>query len=367
MDPNATITDVDPGEAGNRPRTLVILSPGFPKDESDSTCLPAQQLFVRALNHSFPALQVVILAFEYPFSKQPYRWQGNLVIPFDGWNKGRINKVQVWAKAWKTLNSLRRDRDVMGMLSFWCTACSLVGTWYGRWGKLPHFTWILGQDARKNPYIRYIRPRAEELVAMSDSLAAEFQANYGILPRHIVTNGIDTSLYPLPPTDAPGRDIDVLGVGSLIPLKQYDLFLAVIRQLADERPDIRSVICGRGPEERRLREIIRNEGLENNVELTGERPHDEVLRLMQRSRIFLHTSSYEGFSTVCLEALYAGAQVLSLVGPLSTPVRHWHIAGRWQDLAALASERLGDPAPDHSPVLLYSMQDSARGMMRLFE
>ncbi|MDP4148563.1 MAG: glycosyltransferase family 4 protein [Bacteroidota bacterium] len=367
MDPNARITDVGPGSTGKRPRTLVILSPGFPKDESDSTCLPAQQLFVSALNRCFPTLQVVILAFEYPFSKEPYRWHGNLVIPFDGWNKGRLNKVLVWTKAWNTLNGLRHDRDVLGLLSFWCTACSLVGTWYGRRKDLPHFTWILGQDARRNRYIRFIRPRPEHLVAMSDSLATEFRANYGILPRHIVTNGIDAAQYPRPARDASARDIDVLGVGSLIPLKQYDLFLAVIRQMADRRPDIRSVICGKGPEEDRLRELIRKERLEDKVELAGERPHDEVLRLMQRSRVFLHTSSYEGFSTVCLEALYAGAHVLSLVKPTPLPVKHWQVADRWQDMAGLALGILQDPAPDHSPVLLYTMDDSARGMMRLFE
>ena len=30
-------------------KTLVILTPGFPKDEADSTCLPMQQQLIRAL------------------------------------------------------------------------------------------------------------------------------------------------------------------------------------------------------------------------------------------------------------------------------------------------------------------------------
>ena len=36
-------------------KTLIILSPGFAKDEADTTCLPAQQVFIKALNKNFPS------------------------------------------------------------------------------------------------------------------------------------------------------------------------------------------------------------------------------------------------------------------------------------------------------------------------
>jgi glycosyltransferase involved in cell wall biosynthesis len=357
----------EPKITGNLSNTLVILTPGFPKDESDSTCLPAQQLFVRALNRCYPGLRIVILAFEYPFSTQPYSWHQNGVIPFDGWNKGRIKKCRVWISAWRTLNRLKREGKLLGMLSFWCTGCALVGSWYGRQKGLKHLTWILGQDARgNNRYIPFIRPRPDELVAMSDSLVKEFERNYGVRPQYIVTNGVDTSSYPQP-DGLTGRDIDVLGVGSLIPLKQYDLFLSIVRMLSAATPRIRAVICGKGPEEANLRATIRRWQLEANVELIGEQSHEEVLRLMQRSKVFLHTSSYEGFSTVCLEALYAGAHVVSLCHPMASWVNHWHIADKWEEMPELVQAVLEGPATDHQPVLVYSMEDSARKMMRLFE
>ena len=50
------------------PKTLVILSPGFPKDEADTTCLPAHQVFIKSLNKNFPSLKIIILSFQYPFS-----------------------------------------------------------------------------------------------------------------------------------------------------------------------------------------------------------------------------------------------------------------------------------------------------------
>src|ERR1700733_1651587 len=241
-------------------RILVILTPGFPKDEEDGTCLPAQQSFVRALNRHYPALQIVILALEYPFGKEPYLWHGNRVIPFDEWKKGKIKKLLMAISAWRMLNELRRGQKILGILSFWCAGAALVGNWFGRRYAVKHFIWVLGQDARKgNRYIPFIRPRAGELVVMSDTLGEEFHTNYAVRPGHLVPNGIDVSLYP---TGQIRRDIDVLGVGSLIPLKRYDLFLSVIGELSVRWPGIRSVICGKGPEEARLRAAIRERGLE---------------------------------------------------------------------------------------------------------
>src|SRR5450755_1723193 len=314
-------------------KTLVILSPGFPKDEYDSTCLPAQQLFVRALNVEFPDLKVIILAFEYPFSKLPYLWHRNRVIPFEGWNGGKIKKFSVWIDVWRVLHKIRKQNELLGLLSFWCTGPALVGKYFSKWHALKHFIWILGQDAREgNRFIPFIRPKASELIAMSDFLAREFQKNHFVFPKHIISNAIDQSRFS---DQQVQRDIDILGVGSLIPLKQFDLFLAWLRELKNQIPELKAVICGKGPEENRLRKIIRDLNLQNHVILTGELSHDKVLRWMQRSRVLLHTSSYEGFSTVCLEALYAGAHVVSLCHPMASWVNHWHIADRWEEMPEL--------------------------------
>src|SRR4051812_4326660 len=100
-------------------KTLIILTPGFPANEADSTCLPSQQIFVNALKRKFPALNIYILAFQYPFVYSNYDWNGNSVISFNGGNKGGIHKLITWAKAWQRLLQLREQNDVSGILSFW--------------------------------------------------------------------------------------------------------------------------------------------------------------------------------------------------------------------------------------------------------
>lgn len=230
-----------------------------------------------------------------------------------------------------------------------------MGTRFARKYKLPHFTWILGQDAKKsNKYVKFIKPKAEELVAMSDFLAGTFARNHGMRPAHVIPNGIDPRGYP-PPAE---RTIDVLGAGSLIKLKQYNLFIELVRQAKAPR----AVICGKGPEEQSLRQQA--EGL--NLTITGELAHAEVLSLMQQSKIFLHTSHYEGFSTVCLEALYAGAHVISFCRPMDRSIPHWHIVNTKEEMLQKLIELLANPSLDHRPVMPYTMNDTAKTVMQLF-
>jgi len=345
-------------------QTLVILTPGFPGTEADSTCLPAQQIFIKALNKNFRDLKIIIISVQFPFVTSEYEWYGNKVIPLNGRNKEKIFKLLLWMRAWKALKKIKKEKNIIGLFSFWCAECALIGKYFGQQHNIKYYSWILGQDARKgNPFIRWIRPGAESLVAMSGFLAEEFYKNYGIKPVHIIPNGIDGSAYPV---HYPERDIDILGAGSLILLKQYDVFIQIIKELSYQIPAVKAVICGKGPEEDSLHSLIRELSLQNNMLLSGEKPHRELLQCMCRARVFLHTSTYEGFSTVCLEALYAGAHVTSFCNPMVGWIKNWHIVNNKEEMSALALKILQDPNTVYEPVLPYSMDDSAKKVMKLF-
>jgi glycosyltransferase involved in cell wall biosynthesis len=258
---------------------------------------------------------------------------------------------------------LRRKKNV-GLLSFWCTECALFGKYFARWYGLRHFIWILGQDAAKgNRFVRWIRPKADELLAMSDFLARCFEENYGIRPARIIPNGVDKNLFAPAPND---RDIDLMGVGSLIPLKQYELFVGIAKSLRPAFPGLKAVICGNGPERTKIETLIAAESLTDTITLKGELPHQEVLRLMQRARVFLHPSSFEGFPTACLEALYAGAHVISFVSPMQAWINHWHVVDSVEEMAEKSLEILQDPDADHHSVAPFLMKESASLVLQLY-
>jgi glycosyltransferase involved in cell wall biosynthesis len=344
--------------------TLIVLSPGFPENESDTTCLPAQQALINALNANFKQVQIIVLSFQYPFTSISYRWNGNRIIPFNGRSKRKLYRLLTWLKVWRMLKKLNREDAIIGILSFWCTECALLGARFGKKYSIQHFIWILGQDARKqNKFVAWIKPAAGDLLAMSPFLAAEFHKNHGVQPAFILPNGIAETSFP---AFSQKKDIDVLGVGSLISLKQFDVFIRVIGKLRKSMPGISAVICGKGPLEDVLRKMILDSDLQKNISLIGEKPHEEVLQWMNCSKLLLHPSSYEGFSTVCLEALYSGAHVISFCDPLIGDAPHWHIVNNEEEMTALAFSIIGNPDTDYSRRLIYSMDESARKLMKLF-
>ena len=348
-----------------KPDTLVLLSPAFPGNESETSWVPTQQTFVNSLRQQYPDMRLILLSFYYPRTTEQYRWHGVEVIPFDAGRYKKAGRLLLWVRLWRVLRQLRRQNHLIGLFSFWCGECALLGRWFGRMHGIRHLCWICGQDAREtNRLIRFIRPRPEDLIAMSDSVADEFYRSHGIRPAHRIYNAIDPALFP--PVNAGPRDIDLLGAGSLSRLKQYDILVMIVGALRPVFPNLRAVICGEGEDRRELEHLIRVQGLQKQVTLSGEQPHREVLLRMQHAKILLHPSSYEGFGVVCLEALYAGARVVSFTQPLHRVIPNWYVVHSIDEMAAKVRELLEEPAQDYSPVLVYRMQDSVDAVMRLF-
>jgi len=216
--------------------TIIILSPGFPESESDSTCLPMQQQFVRTLKEMYPQFEIVVLTFQYPYHQKSYKWFGLTVIPFGGRNKGGLQKFILRNKVNSTLRKVYQEKKIAGLLSFWYNECAYVGKKFADKYGLKHCCWILGQDAKKaNKYPRLLPPRPGELVALSDFIQNEFQRNHEIKPASVIPPGVDETL--LSNMQEP-KDIDILGVGSLIPLKQYDIFLEIVAEIKKQLPEI---------------------------------------------------------------------------------------------------------------------------------
>jgi glycosyltransferase involved in cell wall biosynthesis len=346
-------------------KTLVILSPAFPENEAATYWVPSQQLLVKAMKRNFPHWDFVVLALLYPYHKREYSWHNIQVSSYNGVSYPGPKRLLLWWKVWRKLKKLRREKKLAGILSFWCMESALVGAWFARRYRLPHFCWICGQDARaNNRYIKLIRPRAGELVAISDFVAEEFYRNHRILPRHVVPNAIDEEIFPAKMPFV--RDIDILGVGALIPLKQFDVLIKITESLRKHIPGIQVRICGIGEERENLVSLINNAGLHNNIQLTGALKHEEVLQLLQRTKLLVHPSAYEGFSTVCLEALYAGAGVVSFVKPMKHDIRNWQIAVSTADMTAMALRFLQTNFM-HESITIYSMNDIAKDMMHLYD
>ena len=158
----------------------------------------------------------------------------------------------------------------------------------------------------REPWKRNIRIArdVDALMAVSNLLMSRV-APYrgeGKLSR-VVQNGVDLSLVPMNEKKKPRS---VISVGTLKARKCMDRTLEAFARLADEYPDATLTIVGIGEMEGQLRARIGQLGLQERVALTGGLPHEEVLRRMAQSDLFVLPSWGEGYGIVYIEAMAAG-------------------------------------------------------------
>ncbi|HEX6845971.1 MAG TPA: glycosyltransferase, partial [Chitinophagaceae bacterium] len=274
-------------------KTLVILTPAFPANETEENWVHSLQLFLHSVKKQLPGIRINVLSFIYPHKMSNYQWHGVKVFSFDGMKYRKYRRPLLWRKIWKKLSEINKQQEIGAILSIWCGECALVGKYFGKNHSIKFSAWICGQDARKkNKIVKLIRPRPNELIAKSDFLADEFYRNHHIRPAYLIPNGIDVSLFG----QSGERNIDILGAGSLSFLKQYDIFLEVIAGLKTKMPGIKAVLCGDGEHADGIKKMREDFSLQQTLSLPGMLTITETIGLMQRAKILLHPSAYEGFS-----------------------------------------------------------------------
>jgi glycosyltransferase involved in cell wall biosynthesis len=250
------------------------------------------------------------------------------------------------------------------MLSFWLGECAFIGERFAQLHRLKHYCWMLGQDAKpNNKYFSLSGISSKNMVAISDFLANNMKINYGVTPQQIIPGGVDGSKFKETGRE---RTIDVIGVGSLIPLKQYHLFLEVICRLRRRFPNIKAVICGAGPEMVKLMRMIYELNIQANVTLVEELPYAQVLAMMRQSKVLFHPSNYEGLVMVAPEALATGAKVVSLLRLMNDDIPNWEIAENTYDAAEIITGMLNDPDIAYTPSVPFKIEDTAALFMKLY-
>jgi len=98
------------------------------------------------------------------------------------------------------------------------------------------------------------------------------------------------------------QQYSILSVGSLLPVKSFDLVLEVFAKLKKCYPEAHLTIGGDGPERAFLQQKKEEMGL-SDVYFTGYLLHDEVMELMNTTAIFLLMSKNERIANVAKEAM----------------------------------------------------------------
>jgi len=136
---------------------------------------------------------------------------------------------------------------------------------------------------------------------------------------HLIRNGVSLDEFPLRRGSAAASPALILGVGSLIPKKGFNVMLRAFAVLRDRGISIRCVIIGDGSERDRLADLKRELGLDDCVEMLGSRSLAELRDWYYRASIFVMasvlcpTGDTDGLPTVIIEAMASGLPVVGTV------------------------------------------------------
>lgn len=284
---------------------IALITPGFPANETDTTCITALQLLVRSLKET--GCELTVFALHYPFTYDTYRWHGIRVVPLNGRNHPIRRKLLLRKMLQRAFEQVHREHPFDLVHTFWLNEATLWGVELARVFGIPCVATAMGQDVLpENTFLRSLYKRPPDMViTLSGFQQAELRRTNG-MRSEVIPHGIDPGLCT--PCE---KTISIIGVGNLIPLKNYDYFIRVCAELRKERPDIVVYLVGTGTERKQLERLIRIHGLEEVVTLAGQLPYEETLQLLARSKVLLHPSWFEGFGMVFTEALHVRTHILA--------------------------------------------------------
>ncbi len=348
-----------------RNSNILFLVPGFPKDEDDSTCIPALQQYLYHFAKSVPDSHITVITFQYPYTKRKYRWHGIKVYPCGGEGRRRLGRLITWLITIKYVLGVHLKNRVLIIHSFWLAECAFIGQLMSKLLLTKHVASIMGQDALQgNSYLKYLDYSSMVITAGSFRAADVFHNSTGRKVDAIIPIGLDVDNFHQT-TQNSHREIDIIGVGALTALKNYALFIEVIAELSELFPDIKAVIIGEGQEYYYLEQIIRERRLEKNIRLLGKLPRLKVIEYMYQGKILLHPSTYESQGYVFLEALYCGLTVVCFDVGYAIESEKMIICNNKQEmlhhLRLLLKSQL-----DHKPLMMKTIDETVAEFRQLY-
>ena len=103
----------------------------------------------------------------------------------------------------------------------------------------------------------------------------------------------------------------IISIGRIVKWKGFGAVIDIFSGLIKNRPQLKLIIIGDGPERGNLELKIGGSGLGNHIALLGKINHEEIFKYLRASDIFILNTAYEGFSHQLVEALGAGIPVIT--------------------------------------------------------
>ena len=162
---------------------------------------------------------------------------------------------------------------------------------------LPRFVAQRGRDAY---------PAVDRLLSVSGALSESIRKKFNV-PSEVVNDMLGPEFLDYVP-GARKRDGEFrfIAVGSLLPVKGYDLLINAFAASGLASRGCSLSIIGDGPERATLSRMVVEHNLSESVHLLGRKMKGEIVQELRNSDAFVLSSRSETFGVACIEALSQG-------------------------------------------------------------
>jgi glycosyltransferase involved in cell wall biosynthesis len=340
---------------------ILVITPGFPGDENDTNCIPPMQEYFHNLVEVYPTVKITVVSIHYPYKNSVYIWKNVKVYSCGCRSAGQPKRIFYWLRAINYARIINKKDKIDIIHSFWLTDAALIGTFLSKLFNVRHINTMMGQDVKQeNNYLKLLPLNNIIKVAVSEFQSKVFCKSTGKNSDYIIPWGLESVYY-----GNNKRNIDLIGVGALIPVKNFKFFIEIITELKKYYPAVNCLLIGDGIEKHEIEFFIKQNNLKENVSLTGHIPREEVLKYMKRSKVLLHTSGFESFGYVIAEALASGCYVVCKNVGCATGSGKIVMADNIYEFTSAVSNILDNKA-DYRPELLYPLHDTVSSYMNLY-
>lgn len=174
---------------------------------------------------------------------------------------------------------------------------------------------LVGKDKTYEPVVTFSINESDAITAVSENLKEETYKSFHITkPIEVITNFVDVKRFAKKPIDAfkkviaPNGEKIFLHASNFRKVKRVQDVIKVFAKVNHEVPS-KLMMVGDGPERPGAEELARELGIDTEVRFVGKQ--EQMEDILAISDIFMLPSEYESFGLAALEAMAAGAIVIS--------------------------------------------------------
>lgn len=174
---------------------------------------------------------------------------------------------------------------------------------------------LVGKDKTYEPVVTFSINESDAITAVSENLKEETYKSFHITkPIEVITNFVDVKRFAKKPIDAfkkviaPNGEKIFLHASNFRKVKRVQDVIKVFAKVNREVPS-KLMMVGDGPERPGAEELARELGIDTEVRFVGKQ--EQMEDILAISDIFMLPSEYESFGLAALEAMAAGAIVIS--------------------------------------------------------